>query len=90
MPLADLQANKLYDQANQVASESFSSIRVVAAFTLEQHILKLYRGLLAAPTKASRKTAWVSGFGFGFGQASIFFVYALVSMVLVFLCACLR
>ncbi len=73
-----MQANKLYDQANQVASEAFSSIRVVAAFTLEQHILKLYRGLLAAPSKACRRSAWTSGLGFGIGQGSIFFVYALV------------
>ncbi|KAK9861269.1 hypothetical protein WJX84_002505 [Apatococcus fuscideae] len=70
--------NQLYDQANQVASESFSSIRVVAAFTLEKHIMHLYRSLLAGPTRVSRKSAWTSGFGFGFGQASIFFVYALV------------
>lgn len=75
---AFIQVNKLYDQANQVASESFSSIRVVAAFTLEQHIMKLYRSLLAGPTKVSQKSAWTSGIGFGFGQACIFFVYALV------------
>ena len=72
-----LQANKLFDRANQVAAESFSSIRVVAAFQLEDHLVKLFQKLLVVPSKATQKTAWASGLAFGFGQASIFFVYAL-------------
>ena len=73
-----MQASRAFDQANQLASESFSSIRVVAAFTLEEHLVKLFQRLLVAPSKLMRKTAWASGLAFGFGQCSMFFVYALV------------
>lgn len=66
-----MQVSKLYDQANQLASEAFTSIRVVAAFTLERHIVQMYEQLLAGPTRVSRKTAWTQGAGFAFGQAAI-------------------
>jgi hypothetical protein len=41
------------------ASESFSSIRTVAAFSMEDQIQELYRDLLKAPAKAAKKTAFI-------------------------------
>lgn len=50
-----MQASKLYDRANQMASDSFGACRTVAAFSLRGEIFTLYSHLLEAPEKAARK-----------------------------------
>lgn len=71
------QAGKLFDPANQTASECFSSIRTVAAFSLAPHVTALYKEQLHEPTRIIGKTAQVSGIGFGFSQGVMFLVSAL-------------
>lgn len=72
-----LQGDKLFDSANQTATEAFSSIRTVAAFSLAKPLSTLYGDLLKAPTKVGARRAHVNGLGFGFSQFIIFAVYAL-------------
>ena len=54
-----MQTESEFASANVIASESFSSIRTVAAFSMEAQIQDLYRGLLSAPAKAASKTALI-------------------------------
>ncbi|KAK9810283.1 hypothetical protein WJX72_007941 [[Myrmecia] bisecta] len=70
-------AGELFDQANQTASEAFSSIRTVAAFSLRTQIGRLYSKLLEGPTAASVKRSHASGLGFGASQFIMMAVYAL-------------
>ncbi len=53
------QTESEFASANVTASESFSSIRTVAAFSMEEQIQELYRDLLKAPAKAASKTAFI-------------------------------
>ena len=53
------QTESEFASANVTASESFSSIRTVAAFSMEDQIQELYRDLLKAPAKAASKTAFI-------------------------------
>ena len=71
------QGDKLFDRANQTATEAFSSIRTVAAFSLAGPLSQLYRQLLVAPTRVGARRAHINGVGFGFSQFFIFVVYAL-------------
>jgi len=53
------QTESEFASANVTASESFSSIRTVAAFSMESQIQDLYNDLLTAPAKAASKTALI-------------------------------
>ncbi len=63
-----LQAEKVFDQANQMAAEAFINIRIIAAFMLEGRISGLYQQLLSGPSKDSFKQAMASGAGYAIGQ----------------------
>ena len=54
-----VQTESEFASANVTASESFSSIRTVAAFSMESQIQDLYNDLLTAPAKAASKTALI-------------------------------
>ena len=54
-----MQIESEFASANVTASESFSSIRTVAAFSMESQIQDLYKDLLSAPAKAASKTALI-------------------------------
>lgn len=69
-----MQAEKVFDQANQMAAEAFINIRIIAAFMLEMRISGLYQQLLAGPSKDSLKQALASGAGYAIGQGVIFLV----------------
>ena len=69
-----VQAEKVFDQANQMAAEAFINIRIIAAFMLETRISELYQKLLAGPSKDSLKQALASGAGYAIGQGVIFLV----------------
>lgn len=50
-----LQASKLYNKANQMASDAFSACRTVAAFNMRGEIYRMYCQLLDAPEQESNK-----------------------------------
>ena len=71
-----VQASKLYDNANQTAAEAVSSIRTVAAFSLQVQVSQLYEQQLVGPTKMIERSSQTSGLGFGASQFIIYAVYA--------------
>lgn len=71
-----VQASKLFDNANQTAAEAVSSIRTVAAFSLQVQVSQLYEQQLVMPTKMIKRSSQTSGLGFGASQFIIFAVYA--------------
>ena len=72
-PPAGLQSHKLYALANQTATEAFSSIRTVAAFSLGPHLSAQYRRAMRAPSKSAVAKSNTAGASFG---ASQFILYA--------------
>ncbi|KAA6419418.1 MAG: ATP-binding cassette transporter [Trebouxia sp. A1-2] len=70
------EASKLFDNANQTAAEAVSSIRTVAAFSLQVQVSQLYEQQLVMPTKMIKRSSQTSGLGFGASQFIIFAVYA--------------
>ncbi len=71
-----VQASKLFDSANQTAAEAVSSIRTVAAFSLQVQVSQLYEQQLVGPTKMIERSSQTSGLGFGASQFIIYAVYA--------------
>ncbi|KAI9125379.1 hypothetical protein K1719_003995 [Acacia pycnantha] len=66
-----------YLKANMLAGEAVSNIRTVAAFCLEERVLKLYANELAEPSKLSFKRGQISGIFYGISQFFIFSSYGL-------------
>ena len=58
----------LYERATQIATDSVSNIRTVAAFGAEGRVLRLFDTALEGPMVAARKAAVVSGCGNAFSQ----------------------
>ncbi|KAF2077589.1 hypothetical protein CYY_001130 [Polysphondylium violaceum] len=72
------QKNKeAYGGSGQIASEAIGGIRTVSSFTCEQKVLDKFTENLKGPIKMSFKKSNVSGFAFGFSQATLFFIYTL-------------
>ena len=67
-----------FARANQTASESFTSIRTIAAFGMEDGVAELYESKLKEPTAESQRRANWAGLGFGFSQLVLFGIYSLV------------
>lgn len=70
-------AGQVFQKANSVATDAFTSIRVVAAYGLQSRVHLLYEGLLKGPAKDSFKRAQLNGAGFGFSNFTMFALYAL-------------
>ena len=49
------------------------------AYNLEQHVLRIYQGLLDGTDMASRKAAVVGGIGLGYSMFVMFAMYGLVT-----------
>ena len=60
---------KLYEQANQVASDALANIRTVAAFGSQSRVMGAFTAALAVPETACRKQARVVGYSQAFSQA---------------------
>ncbi len=58
----------LFERATQIATDSVSNIRTVAAFGAEQRVLSLFETALEGPLEAARKAAVVSGAAQAFSQ----------------------
>jgi len=72
------QKNKeAYGGSGQIASEAIGGIRTVSSFTCEQKVMDKFTVNLKGPIKMSFKKSNVSGFAFGFSQATLFFIYTL-------------
>lgn len=56
-----MQASKLYNKANQMASDAFGACRTVAAFNLRAEIFRMYSDFLEAPVKESDKRCVFAG-----------------------------
>lgn len=56
-----VQEDVAFAEANQTASEAFSGIRTVAAFSMQQQMAELYGEKLARPVEEARGRAHSSG-----------------------------
>ncbi|KAJ4796763.1 ABC transporter B family member 11 [Rhynchospora pubera] len=70
-------AKVLYEEASQVASDAVSSIRTVASFCAEKHIMETYNCKCAASMNQVVRTGWISGLGYGFSYLMLYLTYAL-------------
>ncbi|KAM3337483.1 hypothetical protein P3S68_031808 [Capsicum galapagoense] len=68
---------KLYEDANQVASEAVGSIRTVASFSAEEKVVQLYKRRCEVPVRAGIKEGLLSGAGYGFSMFCLYSVYAI-------------
>ena len=60
---------KLYEHANQVASDALANIRTVAAFGSQARVMTSFSAALAVPEAACRKQARIVGYSQAFSQA---------------------
>ncbi|KAL9997274.1 putative ABC-type xenobiotic transporter [Helianthus debilis subsp. tardiflorus] len=70
-------AMKSQEESTKLASEAVSNLRTVTAFSSQTRILKMLLGTQKAPMRESIRQAWYAGFGLGFSQSLISFVWAL-------------
>ena len=66
-----------YEQSGQVATEAIMNMRTVVSLGIQDKFVEFYRLSLMPPDRAARRSAVVSGFGFGFAEASQFLIWAL-------------
>eukprot|EP00831_Metopus_contortus_P016828 TRINITY_DN1708_c0_g1_i3.p1 TRINITY_DN1708_c0_g1~~TRINITY_DN1708_c0_g1_i3.p1 ORF type:complete len:464 (+),score=72.63 TRINITY_DN1708_c0_g1_i3:1685-3076(+) len=76
----------LYEKSTAVLADAVKNFRLVASFSSEARIMKMYGDSLQAPIVALEKKAWIIGLLFGIGQcipnlvyAGLFFFNALLS-----------
>jgi len=69
-------AQKLYEEASEVASDAIGNMRTVAAFCAEEKVMKLYEKKCVGPIQTSIRQGLVSGTGFGLSIFFLFSVYA--------------
>ena len=61
-----------YAQANQTATDAFSSIRVIQAYGLQRTITQLYSQLMAPADAQMQKNAHYTGLAFGYSNLIMF------------------
>lgn len=69
--------NKLFHQANSIATESIDSIHTVIALGAGQHFLDEYNKQLEIPLKAGKRKSVLAGLAFGFTEFCTFAIWAL-------------
>ena len=74
----------MYGVANQTATEAFTSIRTVAAFSLGPHLSSQYNRAMVGSSRAGVAKANSAGASFGTSQFVVYATYG------VRLCCCLR
>uniref|UniRef100_A0A7S0R4U3 ATP-binding cassette transporter n=1 Tax=Chlamydomonas leiostraca TaxID=1034604 RepID=A0A7S0R4U3_9CHLO len=71
-------SDKLYQAANQLMSEAFSSIRVVHAYNLQPYIFHTYSTVLDSASKTLIRGAHTGGLVMAYSFFSIFAMYSLI------------
>ena len=69
-------AQKLYEEASQVANDAVGNIRTIAAFCAEEKVMNLYQKKCLGPIKTGIWQGIVSGTSFGL---SLFLVFSVNS-----------
>ncbi|XP_048129254.1 ABC transporter B family member 21-like [Rhodamnia argentea] len=69
-------AEKLYGEASQVASDAVANMRTVASFCAEEKMVALYQTKSRGRLKGGVRKGIISGIGFGLSFFLLFFVYA--------------
>ncbi|KAK8558004.1 hypothetical protein V6N13_050354 [Hibiscus sabdariffa] len=70
-------AKKMYEEANQVATEAVGSIRTVASFCGEKKVVEQYEKKCEAPLEAGIRHGLISGIGLGISSFFLFSTYAI-------------
>ncbi|TPX56446.1 hypothetical protein PhCBS80983_g04538 [Powellomyces hirtus] len=70
-----------YARAAQTACDAIQNIRTVKSLTREGHFIAQYMSSIQGPYKAGIRKAVLGGWGFGFSQATQFWVYGLAFYV---------
>ncbi|XP_039267518.2 ATP-dependent translocase ABCB1-like [Styela clava] len=67
---------QIYEDASKIATEAVNNIRTVASLTKEEKVFQIYNERLKEPAKNANKKALITGLGYGFSQCVIYFAYA--------------
>ncbi|KAJ2320506.1 hypothetical protein H4R23_001127 [Coemansia sp. Cherry 401B] len=70
-----------YESASQEAAETVANIRTVATLTRELTFIEQFRANSAGPYRKALRNHAVGSVGYGFAQATMFFVYCLAFFV---------
>ncbi|PWA66950.1 ABC transporter family protein [Artemisia annua] len=70
-------AMKSQDESSKLAAEAVSNLRTVTAFSSQTRIIKMLEETQKEPMRESIRQAWYAGFGLGFSQCLMGFVWAL-------------
>ncbi|KAI9180612.1 hypothetical protein LWI28_006553 [Acer negundo] len=62
--------------SKQVANDAVGSIRIVASFSAEEKVMKLYQKKCEGPMKAGIRQGLINGAGFGLSFFMLYCVYA--------------
>ncbi|KAI0501168.1 hypothetical protein KFK09_016111 [Dendrobium nobile] len=71
-------AEKMYEEASQVANDALGSMRTIASFSAEEKIMELYKKKCKGPIKAGIKQGILSGMAYGVSYLLVFCVYAAI------------
>jgi len=70
-------AKVAYEESGQIATEAIMNMRTVTSLGIQDQFIDFYRISLQPPDRGARRSAIVSGLGFGFAEASQFLIWAL-------------
>jgi ATP-binding cassette subfamily B (MDR/TAP) protein 1 len=76
--LKDEQNKAAHENASHLACEAAGAIRTVASLTREDDCCNVYSKSLEEPLRRSKRVAIYANMLFGFSQAAMFWVFALV------------
>ncbi|KAL0914305.1 hypothetical protein M5K25_014641 [Dendrobium thyrsiflorum] len=71
-------AEKMYEEASQVANDALGSMRTIASFSAEEKVMELYKKKCKGPIKAGIKQGILSGITYGVSYLLVFCVYAAI------------
>nr|XP_039267520.1 ATP-dependent translocase ABCB1-like [Styela clava] len=67
---------QIYEEASKIVTEAVNNIRTVASLTKEEKVFQIYNERLEEPAKSANQKALITGLGYGFSQCVIYFAYA--------------
>ncbi|KAF6172237.1 hypothetical protein GIB67_024859 [Kingdonia uniflora] len=70
-------AQIMYEEESQVASDAVGSIRTIASFCAEEKVMELYRKKCEGPMKSGIRQGLISGIGFGLSFFLLYVVYSI-------------
>jgi len=80
--MKDKTNRKAHEESAQLACEAAAAIKTVASLTREDDCLRLYSQSLDKPLRNAKRSAVISSFWFALSQAMVFFVIALVCVLM--------